>query len=114
MKSIKYLYLFPRYGYHITKNSYFICHDQEVIRSLFQRLRNHGDQKDSYPSECGGFSVTSVRDLTTGHDSSQPDNKAVRRGCTMRGSTQRFIRLEIWISEPLLRSCTYIVHLSLF
>ncbi|XP_056441770.1 phosphoglucomutase-2 [Gadus chalcogrammus] len=69
--------IYEEYGYHITKNSYFICHDQEVIRSLFQRLRNHGDQKDSYPSECGGFSVTSVRDLTTGHDSSQPDNKAV-------------------------------------
>ncbi|KAG7250096.1 hypothetical protein CRUP_006785, partial [Coryphaenoides rupestris] len=65
------------YGYHITKNSYYICHDQDVIRSLFQRLRNYGDQKDSYPTECGGFSISAVRDLTTGYDSNQPDKKAV-------------------------------------
>ncbi|CAL8333216.1 unnamed protein product [Lota lota] len=69
--------IYEEYGYHITKNSYYICHDQDVIRSLFQRLRNHGDQKDSYPTECGGFSVTSVRDLTTGYDSNQPGKKAV-------------------------------------
>lgn len=68
---------FPRYGYHITKNSYFICHDQNVIRSLFERLRNYKDKKDSYPTECGRFSVSGVRDLTTGYDSNQPDKKAV-------------------------------------
>lgn len=68
---------FARYGYHISKNSYFICHDQEVILGLFERLRNYGDQKDSYPTECGRFSVSAVRDLTTGYDNNQPDNKAV-------------------------------------
>lgn len=67
-----------RYGYHISKNSYFICHDQEVIRNLFERLRNFGGKKDSYPSECGRFSISAVRDLTTGYDSNQPDKKAVR------------------------------------
>lgn len=67
-----------RYGYHISKNSYFICHDQSVIRSLFERLRNHGGQKDSYPTKCGPFSISAVRDLTTGYDSNQPDKKAVR------------------------------------
>ncbi|KAG8014812.1 Phosphoglucomutase-2, partial [Nibea albiflora] len=66
-----------RYGYHISKNSYFICHDQDVIRSLFERLRNYSGKKDSYPTECGRFSITAVRDLTTGHDSNQPDNKAI-------------------------------------
>ncbi|KAK0155964.1 Phosphoglucomutase-2 [Merluccius polli] len=69
--------IYEEYGYHITKNSYYICHDQDVIRSLFQRLRNYGDQKDTYPTKCGDFSVTSVRDLTTGYDSNQPDKKAV-------------------------------------
>ncbi|KAJ3615322.1 hypothetical protein NHX12_018890, partial [Muraenolepis orangiensis] len=69
--------IYEEYGYHISKNSYFICHDQDVICSLFQRLRNHGDRKDTYPTECGGFSITSVRDLTTGYDSNQPDKKAV-------------------------------------
>lgn len=69
--------VYEEYGYHITKNSYFICHDQEVIRGLFERLRNYGDQSGSYPLKCGRFAVTSVRDLTTGHDSNQPDQKAV-------------------------------------
>ncbi|KAF0037442.1 hypothetical protein F2P81_010316 [Scophthalmus maximus] len=66
-----------RYGYHISKNSYFICHDQDVIRTLFERLRNHGGQKDSYPVECGRFAISNVRDLTTGYDDNQPDKKAV-------------------------------------
>ncbi|XP_056135505.1 phosphoglucomutase-2 [Lampris incognitus] len=69
--------IYEEYGYHITKNSYFICHDQEVIRSLFERLRNFGDTKDSYPTECGRFTITALRDLTTGYDNNQPDNKAV-------------------------------------
>lgn len=69
--------VYEEYGYHITKNSYFICHDQNVIRSLFERLRNFKDKKDSYPTECGRFSISAVRDLTTGYDSNQPDKKAV-------------------------------------
>lgn len=67
-----------RYGYHISKNSYFICHDQNVIRSLFERLRNYNGEKDTYPKECGRFAISAIRDLTTGYDSNQPDNKAVR------------------------------------
>ncbi|XP_062244042.1 phosphoglucomutase-2 [Platichthys flesus] len=69
--------VYEQYGYHISKNSYFICHDQDVIRSLFERLRKYPGQKDSYPSECGRFSISAVRDLTTGYDSNQPDKKAV-------------------------------------
>ncbi|KAM6942415.1 phosphopentomutase [Lycodopsis pacificus] len=69
--------IYEEYGHHISKNSYFICHDQDVIRSLFQRLRSCGGQKDSYPTECGRFSISAVRDLTTGYDSNQPGNKAV-------------------------------------
>jgi len=30
-----------------------------------------------YPESCGKFVVQSVRDLTTGYDSSRPDGKAV-------------------------------------
>ncbi|KAM9819097.1 phosphoglucomutase-2 [Syngnathus typhle] len=69
--------IYKEYGYHYSKNSYFICHDQNVIRSLFERLRSYDGGKDSYPSKCGRFSITSVRDLTTGYDNSQPDNKAI-------------------------------------
>ncbi|KAM9856752.1 phosphopentomutase [Aulostomus maculatus] len=69
--------IYEEYGYHISKNSYFICHDQNVIRSLFERLRNHSGQEGSYPTKCGRFAISAVRDLTTGYDSTQPDHKAV-------------------------------------
>uniref|UniRef100_A0A665WPX9 Phosphoglucomutase 2 n=1 Tax=Echeneis naucrates TaxID=173247 RepID=A0A665WPX9_ECHNA len=69
--------VYTEYGYHMSKNSYFICHNQDVIRSLFERLRNHDGQKNSYPTECGRFPISAIRDLTTGYDSSQPDKKAV-------------------------------------
>ncbi|XP_049328412.1 phosphoglucomutase-2 [Astyanax mexicanus] len=68
--------IYDEYGYHITKNSYFICHDQNTIKQLFERLRNY-EGENSYPKECRGFSVTAVRDLTTGYDSNQSDNKAI-------------------------------------
>ncbi|KAJ8281327.1 hypothetical protein GJAV_G00066240 [Gymnothorax javanicus] len=68
--------IYEEYGYHITKNSYFICHDQGTIRRLFDRLRNF-DGENTYPKQCSGFTVSGVRDLTTGYDSDQPDKKAV-------------------------------------
>ncbi|KAI5616561.1 phosphoglucomutase-2, partial [Silurus asotus] len=68
--------IYDEYGYHITQNSYFICHNQDTIKQLFERLRNY-DGENTYPKECRGFTVSSVRDLTTGYDSNQPDLKAV-------------------------------------
>ncbi|MEE6462274.1 hypothetical protein FKM82_001538 [Ascaphus truei] len=68
--------IFNKYGYHLSKNSYFICHDQKIIRDLFEKLRNY-DGDNTYPKLCGTFVVSGVRDLTTGYDSNQPDNKAI-------------------------------------
>ncbi|XP_072476557.1 phosphopentomutase isoform X2 [Notamacropus eugenii] len=68
--------IYVEYGYHITKASYFICHDQNIITNLFENLRNY-DGKSTYPKTCGKFEVSGVRDLTTGYDSSQPDKKAI-------------------------------------
>ncbi|KAJ8336041.1 hypothetical protein SKAU_G00393840 [Synaphobranchus kaupii] len=68
--------IYDEYGYHITKNSYFICHDQGTIQQLFERLRSF-DGDNTYPKHCGSFTVSGVRDLTTGYDSDQPDKKAV-------------------------------------
>ncbi|XP_053560037.1 phosphopentomutase [Bombina bombina] len=68
--------IFNTYGYHISKNSYFICYDQNTIRDLFENLRNYNGEK-TYPKLCGKFEVSGVRDLTTGYDSNQPDNKAI-------------------------------------
>ena len=65
-----------RYGYHITRASYFICHDQETIKQLFENLRNY-DGKSNYPKTCGRFEISHIRDLTTGYDDNEPDKKAV-------------------------------------
>lgn len=36
--------IYKEYGYHISENSYFICHDGAVIEKIFNRLRNfNGD-----------------------------------------------------------------------
>ncbi|CAH7451324.1 phosphopentomutase [Phodopus roborovskii] len=68
--------IYVEYGYHITKASYFICHDQGTIKKLFGNLRNY-DGKNNYPKTCGKFEISAIRDLTTGYDDSQPDKKAV-------------------------------------
>ncbi|XP_069350576.1 phosphopentomutase [Eulemur rufifrons] len=68
--------IYVEYGYHITKASYFICHDRDIIKKLFENLRNY-DGKNNYPKTCGRFEISSIRDLTTGYDDSQPDKKAV-------------------------------------
>ncbi|ELK06427.1 phosphoglucomutase-2 [Pteropus alecto] len=68
--------IYVEYGYHITKASYFICHDQGTIKKLFENLRNY-DGKNTYPKTCGKFEISGVRDLTTGYDDSQPDKKAI-------------------------------------
>lgn len=76
-----------------TNNSYFVCHETPVIDRIFSRLRNyHGEVRTTlnrctsiaryfsqaiegrpdYPKTIGGVTVKSVRDLTTGYDSSNP------------------------------------------
>ncbi|XP_076062732.1 phosphoglucomutase 2 isoform X2 [Oratosquilla oratoria] len=66
------------YGYHCSNNSYYICHDQAVIQQMFERMRNFGGSNKYPKAVCDGkFEIVSVRDLTTGYDSSQPNNKAI-------------------------------------
>lgn len=68
--------IYATYGHHVSKNSYFFCHHPPTVKSLFENLRNFNGNK-TYPSSCGPYAVKYVRDLTTGHDDSQPDKKAV-------------------------------------
>ncbi|XP_067893079.1 phosphoglucomutase-2 [Heterodontus francisci] len=68
--------IYEKYGYHLSKASYFICHNPETIDRLFQNLRNY-NETSQYPKTCGKFEISDIRDLTTGYDSSQPDKKAV-------------------------------------
>lgn len=70
-----------KYGYHVSCNSYFICHDPVAIKSMFESLRNYNGASNQYPvcleNGKSRFSVAAVRDLTTGYDSRQHDKKAI-------------------------------------
>lgn len=74
-----------------TSNSYFICNDPRIIDAIFARLRNYvrritnlsvlvhlslaqNGQKSGadYPKNIAGTEITSVVDLTTGYDSTNP------------------------------------------
>lgn len=68
--------LYDRYGYHVSNNSYYICHHQPTIKKMFERLRNYSG-KNTYPRKLGSYTIKNIRDLTTGFDDTQPDNKAV-------------------------------------
>jgi len=65
--------LYQTYGYFQTSNGYFVCYDPVVVLRIFSRLRNYdGTGSQNYPSDLANLAVTSVRDLTTGYDSSNP------------------------------------------
>ncbi|XP_053163607.1 glucose 1,6-bisphosphate synthase [Hemicordylus capensis] len=68
--------IYKRYGYHISKTSYFLCYDPPTIKRIFERLRNF-DSPNSYPALCGTYGILHVRDVTTGYDSSQLNKKSV-------------------------------------
>ncbi|BGP44057.1 hypothetical protein JCM10449v2_008114 [Rhodotorula kratochvilovae] len=73
--------LYWEYGFHATSNSYFISRDPAVTNRIFSILRFGNPDTDSstvspaslaLPTSLGGFTLTSVRDLTVGYDSSNP------------------------------------------
>jgi len=68
--------LYKKYGYFITSNRYFFCYDPIKLDTIFNAIRNY-DGSGKYPSKCGKYPVKHVRDLTTGYDDGQPDQKAV-------------------------------------
>ncbi|XP_026473532.1 phosphoglucomutase-2 [Ctenocephalides felis] len=65
--------IYNQYGYHMTINSYYICHEQDTINSIFARLRNFPGSKrsDKYPHEIlnGKYEISRIQDLTTCYDS---------------------------------------------
>ncbi|XP_008559651.1 phosphopentomutase [Microplitis demolitor] len=71
--------IYTEYGRHISNNSYWICHEQETIKKIFDRLRNFEGKPDTYPSSIAGgkYSIIGIRDLTTGYDNTQLNNKAI-------------------------------------
>ncbi|KAJ3642544.1 hypothetical protein Zmor_025311 [Zophobas morio] len=71
--------IYDEYGYHVSRNSYFICYEADKIRSIFERLRNYKQGRKGYPTGIldEKYEISTVRDLTTGFDNSQADEKAV-------------------------------------
>ncbi|KAI8378453.1 hypothetical protein BD560DRAFT_390473 [Blakeslea trispora] len=77
--------LYKKYGYFVSENSYFICHDKQKIAAIFDRIRfGQSKQKDdqskfgytlNYPTTVGGHKVVGIRDLTIGYDNSKPNNE---------------------------------------
>jgi phosphomannomutase len=71
--------LYETYGYHYSINSYFLCYEPEKIVKIFERIRNWNGVKDEYPHAVldGKYKIASIRDLTTGIDTSQADKKSL-------------------------------------
>jgi len=65
--------LYKKYGFYATNNRYFFCYDPKVMEQIFTRIRNNGQ----YCTHVGPFKVKNIRDLTTGYDNTQPNNKAI-------------------------------------
>ncbi|GFO18337.1 phosphoglucomutase-2 [Plakobranchus ocellatus] len=66
--------IYKRYGYHLCQNSYFLCHDADTIKAMFDRLRDF-EGTGTYPTKCGEFAILHVRDLTIGYDSETEDKR---------------------------------------
>ncbi|XP_072748203.1 phosphopentomutase isoform X2 [Anoplolepis gracilipes] len=39
--------IYEEYGHHISDNSYWICHDSDVINAIFERLRNYSSKPNT-------------------------------------------------------------------
>ena len=84
---------YQAYGYYITKNKYFLCFDPLKMKQIFDEMRAMGGE-GKYPTTCAGFKIKNIRDLTTGYDTNQPDNKAV---LPTSASSQMVIYIYIYI-----------------
>lgn len=63
--------VYEKYGYHLSINSYYLCYEPPVVQAMFDKIRAGG-----YPTHCGQFKISKIRDLTTGYDNNYEDNKA--------------------------------------
>uniref|UniRef100_A0AC34QK24 Phosphoglucomutase n=1 Tax=Panagrolaimus sp. JU765 TaxID=591449 RepID=A0AC34QK24_9BILA len=69
----KLLDIYHDYGFHLVRSSYFMVPSPSITKQLFNNLR----LDLNYPKTIGNDEVKYVRDLTTGYDNQQLDNKAV-------------------------------------
>ncbi|XP_040583283.1 phosphopentomutase isoform X2 [Lepeophtheirus salmonis] len=68
--------IYDKYGYHFNINSYFFNHDSELTARIFERIRTL--HNGGYPISIsnGKYSIKHIRDLTTGYDSSMPNQQS--------------------------------------
>ena len=71
--------IYATYGYHYAYNSYYLCHEPEVIRKIFNRIFHYNCKQDAitYLWKFGDHQVTRIRDLTNGYDNHFEDCKPV-------------------------------------
>ena len=65
--------IYAQYGYCLFNNSFFMCHQPEVIKALFERMRTNGPN-GQHIDHIGEFKVAGIRDMTLGFDS-RTENK---------------------------------------
>jgi len=59
------------HGFFISNNGYVICKDPVSINEIFTRFRSDG----KYVTSVGPYKVNRIRDVTTGFDNAEADNK---------------------------------------
>ncbi|CAG4985609.1 unnamed protein product [Parnassius apollo] len=57
--------LYRQYGYHVSYNSYYICHDPATIQRIFRRIRNY-HESGVYPKRIGSTEIVQLNDFSEG------------------------------------------------
>lgn len=68
--------LYQRYGHVLSENGYYKCYSPDKIKEIFQKFRYEKikiNKELSYPIKIGNVEILSIRDLTIGYDSVQPN-----------------------------------------
>ena len=66
--------LYKKYGYFVTKNTYWRSPDVATTESVFERIRGLRGECKMYPRVFAGHPVVRWRDLKAGYDSGRPQN----------------------------------------
>lgn len=57
--------LYAQYGYHVTYNKYYICHEPATIQKIFRRIRNYTGP-GQYPKKVGDCEIVFLNDFVAG------------------------------------------------
>lgn len=64
--------IYGKYGYFKMTTSYYFVYDKHIFDAIFERLRTMENGK--YPSTIGPYQVSSVRDISLGLDTREPND----------------------------------------